>query len=146
LTGTYRPNRNPRNLLSASAKANPQPHINPKLLNIAAVEPRVDGDSTHTEFMNPAILLHEPRTDGSLILVGVENLVFLNAWHAAGIQAPPKLAGRTGDTMADDVPKAQDEAQAFGPHHDQHVYFKKMAKPSRQPNPFSPNVTREHHE
>ena len=36
-------------------------YINPKLLKITAVEPRVDGDSTHTDFMNPAILLYEPQ-------------------------------------------------------------------------------------
>jgi hypothetical protein len=120
-------------------------YINPKMLKITAVEPRVDGDNTHTDFMNPAILLYEPQADGSLTLVGVENLVFLNAWHAAGNQAPPKFAGRTWDTMADNARTAQDEAHAFEPHHDQHIYFKKLAKPSDQLNPFSPNVTCEHH-
>ncbi|MDH5749842.1 MAG: hypothetical protein OEY85_11095, partial [Rhodospirillales bacterium] len=120
-------------------------YIQPKLLNIKRVKPRVDGDSTHTDFMNPAILLYEPQADGSLVLVGVENLVFLNAWHAAGNQAPPKFAGRNWDTMADNSGTPQDEAHLFEPHHDQHIYFRKMANPKDQLNPFSPNVSCDHH-
>ncbi len=120
-------------------------YINPQMLKIAATDPRVDGGSTHTDFMKPAILLYEPQADGSLVLVGAENLVFLNAWHAAGHMAPPKFAGRTWDTMADNSRTAQDEAHMFEPHHDQHVYFRKMANPSDQLNPFSPNVTCKHH-
>lgn len=120
-------------------------YINPQMLKITATTPRVDGNSTHTDFMKPAVLLYEPQADGSLVLVGVENLVFMNAWHAAGHQAPPKFAGRTWDTMADNSRTAQDEAHMFEPHHDQHVYFKKLANPNDQLNPFSPNVTCKHH-
>ena len=120
-------------------------YINPKMLKISATEPRVDGNSTHTDFMKPAMLLYEPQADGSLALVGVENLVFINAWHAAGNQAPPQFAGRIWDTMADNASTSQDEAHLFEPHHDQHVYFRKMANPKDQLNPFSPNVTCEHH-
>lgn len=120
-------------------------YINPPMLKITATAPRVDGMSTHTDFMKPAILLYEPQADGSLALVGVENLVFLNAWHAAGNQAPPQFAGRIWDTMADNARTSQDEAHVFEPHHDQHVYFKKMANPKDQLNPFSPNVTCKHY-
>jgi hypothetical protein len=90
-------------------------------------------------------LLYEPKADGSVALVDVENLVFLNAWHAAGNQAPPKFAGRTWDTMADNASTPEDEAHGFEPHHDQHVYFEKMANPNDQLNPFSPNVTCKYH-
>jgi hypothetical protein len=120
-------------------------YINPALLKLKAGGARVDGGSTHTDFMNPAILLYEPQADGSLVLVGVENLVFMNAWHAAGNHAPPTFAGRTWDTMADNSGTPNDEAHGFEPHHDQHVYFEKMANPADQLNPFSPNVTCEHH-
>ncbi len=120
-------------------------YINPKMLKITQTQPRVDGQSTHTDFMNPAILLYEPRADGSLVLVGVENLVFLHPWQKAGNQAPPSFAGRTWDTMADNASTAQDEAHGFEPHHDQHVYFKKTANPMDQLNPFSPSVSCEHH-
>lgn len=116
-------------------------YINPPMLKITATAPRVDGMSTHTDFMKPAILLYEPQADGSLALVGAENLVFMNSWHQAGNQAPPKFAGRTWDTMADNSRTPQDEAHMFEPHHDQHVYFRKMNNPNDQLNPFSPNVS-----
>ena len=41
--------------------------------------PRVNGTGTYTDFNKPAILLYEPQADGSLKLVGVENLVFEEA-------------------------------------------------------------------
>lgn len=119
-------------------------YVNPAMLKMKAGGTRVDGDSTHTDFLNPAILLYEPRADGSLALVGVENLVFMNAWHMAGNQAPPKFAGRSWDTMADNTDTPNDEAHDFQPHHDQHVYFRKMENPEDQLRPFSPLVTCAH--
>lgn len=119
-------------------------YINPKMLQITQTQPRVDGKSTHTDFMNPAILLYQPEEDGSLTLVGVENLVFMHPWQATGHHAPPMFAGRTWDTMADNTSTPQDEAHGFEPHHDQHVYFTKMANPADQLKPFNPNVTCEH--
>ena len=46
--------------------------------------PRVNGSGTHTDFRKPAVLLYEPQADGSLALIGVENLVFAKAWKDAG--------------------------------------------------------------
>ncbi len=120
-------------------------YINPKLLKITRTKPRVGGQSTHTDFMHPAILMYEPQADGSLVLVGVENLVFLGAWEAAGNKAPPSFAGKTWMTMADNEDTARDEAHLFEPHHDQHVYFRKSANPKDQLNPFSPSVSCKHH-
>ena len=54
-------------------------YINPKQLKITQIQPRVDGKNTHTNFMKPSIVIYEPQADGSLKLVAVENLVFLNA-------------------------------------------------------------------
>jgi hypothetical protein len=119
-------------------------YVNPAMLKLAKDTPRVDGGSTHTDFMNPAILLYEPQADGSLVLVGVENLVFMNAWHMAGHHAPPSFAGRSWDTMADNSGTPTDEAHGFEPHHDQHVYFRKMENPADQLRPFSPLVTCKH--
>ena len=96
--------------------------------------------------MHPAILLYAPRADGSMALVGVENLVFLNAWKAAGNQAPPMFAGRIWDTMANNSGTAHDEAHRFEPHHDQHVYFKTSPNPKDRLNPFSPSVDCAHHQ
>lgn len=120
-------------------------YINPKRLMITQTKPRVDGKNTNTDFMNPSILLYEPQADGSLKLVAVENLVFLNGWKAAGNLAPPFFAGRPYDTMADNSSTAEDEAHGFEPHHDQHVYLKKMANPKHQLMPFNPNVSCKHH-
>ena len=119
-------------------------YVNPVMLKMKSGGARVDGDSTHTDFTNPSILLYEPQADGSLVLVGVENLVFMNAWHMAGNQAPPEFAGRSWDTMADNSGTPNDEAHGFEPHHDQHVYFRKMDNAADQLRPFSPLVTCEH--
>lgn len=70
-------------------------YLNPAVLQLTASEPKVDGNSTHTDFMAPAILLYEPQADGSIVLVGVENLVFQDA------------------TMADDPNTAADEAHGL---------------------------------
>jgi hypothetical protein len=120
-------------------------YIQPQLLKIKGAQPRVHGDSTHTDFMKPAILLYEPMADGSMKLVGVENLVFLHAWLQAGNQAAPTFAGRHYDTMADSTSTEQDEAHNFEPHMDLHVYFAKSADPRAQLNPFHPSVTCEHY-
>ncbi len=120
-------------------------YINPKMLKITQGQPRVSGESTHTDFMKPAILLYEPQADGSMVLRGVENLVFLHAWQKAGNSAPPMFAGRIWDTMADNTSTPNDEAHRFEPHHDQHIYFKKMANPKDQLKPFSQSVTCKHH-
>ena len=119
-------------------------YIHPKMLQITAGEPRVDGMSTHTDFMKPAILLYEPQADGSLVLVGVENLVFTKAWKEAGHDGPPVFAGRTWDTMADDPATEADEAHRFQPHYDQHVWTHRD-NPAGALMPFNPNVTCEHH-
>lgn len=43
---------------------------------------------------SPEVLMYEVRTDGSLRLLGVEYLVFQQAWHDAGHDAAPALLGR----------------------------------------------------
>jgi hypothetical protein len=118
-------------------------YINPGMLKIAATEPRVTGGSTHTDFLNPAILLYEPQSDGSLVLIGVENLVFQRAWKEAGNDAPPSFGGREWDAMADDPNMAGDQAHGFEPHYDLHVWAYRE-NPSGALMPFNPNVTCEH--
>ncbi len=118
-------------------------YINPAVLQITATEPRIDGKSTHTDFMKPSILLYEPQADGSLVLVGVENLVFQDAWKAAGNTAPPVFAGRKWDEMADNPDTDGDEAHLFQPHFDQHAWAFRD-NPNGALVPFNPNVTCEH--
>ena len=68
------------------------------LLGITATSPRLAGTGTHTDWLRPAILLYEPRADGTVEMVGVENLVFRDAWLAAGHEGPPTFHGRTRPT------------------------------------------------
>lgn len=96
----------------------------PDLLGITAPpNPRVDGNGTHTDFRKPSILIYEPRADGTLELVAVENLVFRKAWHEAGNKGLPTFHGVEYDYMFDDPSTAIDEAHNFEPHYDRHVWL-----------------------
>ncbi|HEX8194062.1 MAG TPA: hypothetical protein VF552_14300 [Allosphingosinicella sp.] len=117
----------------------------PDLLGITAPpNPRVTGTGTHTDFGRPAILIYEPRADGSLELVAVENLVFQAAWRSAGHAARPTVHGRAWDSMADDPATRTDEAHGFEPHFDQHIWLWR-ANPRGTYEPFNPTVTCRHH-
>lgn len=85
--------------------------------------PRISGTGTHTDFTKPAILLYEPKADGSLELVGVENLVFKSAWAAAGNKEPPAYQGVAWNSMEDDPATPIDEGHMFTPHYDRHVWL-----------------------
>ena len=119
-------------------------YLNMELLEITAATPRVDGTGTHTDFLNPAVLLYEPQEDGSLVLVGIENLVFQAAWYEAGNTAPPSFAGVEWDAMADDPATAVDEAHGFTPHYDRHVWVFRD-NPAGVFTPFNENVSCEFH-
>jgi hypothetical protein len=96
----------------------------PDLLGITAPpNPRVDGNGTHTDFRKPSILIYEPRADGTLELVAVENLVFVKSWKAAGNKGLPTFHGVDYDHMFDDPATAIDEAHNFEPHYDRHVWL-----------------------
>jgi hypothetical protein len=118
-------------------------YIHPGRLQITATEPRVDGQSTYTDFVNPAILIYEPEADGSLQLIAIENLVFEAAWKAAGHDGPPVINGREWDHMADDPATPGDEAHGFMPHFDQHVWIYRD-NPTGVLTPFNPAVTCAH--
>ena len=118
-------------------------YMRPDILGITATTPRVDGANTHTDFLNPSILLYEPQADGSLKLVGIENLVFEKGWRAAGNTDGPRLGSRAWDRMADDPATPNDEAHGFEPHFDQHVWF--VGQPEHALLPFNPAITCEHH-
>lgn len=117
-------------------------YMNMDRLGVTASAPRVDGTGTHTDFSQPAILLYEPQADGSLELVGVENLVFEAAWRAAGHDTAPVLVGRDWDHMADDPATPGDEAHGFAPHFDQHVWFR--SNPAGDLMPFNATVSCDH--
>ena len=117
--------------------------IHPALLQVTATEPRVDGNSTHTDWMKPSILIYEPQADGSMELVAVENLVFEAAWNASAMTEELVLNGRRWDHMADDPATPGDEAHGFMPHYDQHVWLFRD-NPAGVLMPFNPNVSCEY--
>jgi hypothetical protein len=116
-------------------------YFRPDLLGITAPpHPRVDGTSTYTDFHHPAVLLYEPEADGSLQLIGVENLVFEKAWRAAGHNQPPTFHGIPYDHMVDNPATPIDEAHGFMPHYDRHVW---VIRPNRNGvfAQYNPDVT-----
>ncbi|WP_232823083.1 hypothetical protein [Oceanibium sediminis] len=119
-------------------------YIQPALLEITGTDPRVGGNSTHTDWTRPSILIYEPQADGSMELVAVENLVFEAAWEASGKTEELVLNGRNWDHMADDPATPGDEAHGFMPHFDQHVWLFRE-NPMGDLMPFNANVTCEHH-
>lgn len=119
--------------------------LRPDLLKLAAPGGhRVHGAGTHTDFLRPAILIYEPQIDGGLELVAVENLVFQEAWEAAGNRRPPVFHGLAWDRMADDPATPQDEAHGFAPHFDRHVWLFRE-NPRGIFEPYNPRVTCRHH-
>lgn len=119
-------------------------YLHPELLQITETEPEVDGTGTHTDWSRPAILIYEPQADGSLTLVGMENLVFEEAWNAKD-EPSPMLNGRPWDYMKDDPATEGHEAHGFTPHYDQHVWLWRE-NPNGTLEPFNAAVTCEHHE
>jgi len=117
----------------------------PDLLGITKPpSPRVSGTGTHTDFRQPSILIYEPKANRSLELVAVENLVFADAWRAAGHTERPTFHGVPYDAMADDSSTALDEAHMFEPHFDRHVWIYRE-NPNGVFTPFNPRVTCKHH-
>jgi hypothetical protein len=100
---------------------------------------RVYGEGLHTDFREPSILIYEPQEDGSMRLVAVENLVWIEAWEAAGNTAPPTFHGVAYDVMADDPATPVDEAHHFEPHYDRHVWIHR-SNPNGVFAQFNPKV------
>jgi hypothetical protein len=120
-------------------------YVRMDLLGITAPpSPRVTGAGTHIDFRRPSILIYEPQADGSLELVAVENLVFVDAWRAAGRADRPTFHGVAYDLMADDAGTPVDEAHMFEPHFDRHVWIYRD-NPTGVFTPFNPAVTCIHH-
>jgi len=120
-------------------------YFRPDLLGIAGPPAaRVGGNGTHTDFRKPAILIYEPQANGSLELVAVENLVFIDAWNASGQSAPPTFHGVPYDRMVNDPETPADEAHMFEPHYDRHVWIYRE-NPNGVFTPFNPAVTCAHH-
>lgn len=98
-------------------------YVRPDLLGLTGpVNGRMNGTGTYTRAEPPAILLYAPDGNGGLKLVGIEMLVFAEAWHASN-QHPPMYRGREYNYMADDPNTERDEAHGFMPHYDLHIWL-----------------------
>ena len=98
-------------------------YVNPRLLGLTApVNGRVNGTGTYTGVEPPAVLLYLPDGQGGLKLVGIELLVFAQAWDASN-KRPPSYRGREYNYMADNPATPQDEAHGFMPHYDLHIWL-----------------------
>lgn len=116
-------------------------YIHPGLLGLTPPgSGRVNGNGMNTDFTTPSILLYEPQPDGSLQLVGVENLIFQSAWTAAGKDGVPMFGDQPWDVMADMSDTEGDEAHGFEPHYDLHVWTQRE-NPTGVFAPFNPDVT-----
>ncbi len=115
-------------------------YLNMARLQITGGDPKVTGVGLNVDFNAPSILLYEPQGDGSLVLVGVENLVFQDAWAAAGNSALPAFGDRAWDAMADDAGTTGDEAHGFAPHYDLHLWLFRE-NPADIYAPFNPAVS-----
>ena len=120
-------------------------YFRPDLLGITAPpNPRVSGTGTHTDFLQPGVLIYMPQADGSVELVAVENLVFRSAWEEAGNAGPPSFRGVPYNLMVDDPATPVDEAHMFEDHYDLH-YWLYRPNPRGEFAEFNPDVTCEHH-
>lgn len=120
--------------------------VRPDLLGLTSgPDERVNGTGTHTDFLRPGVLIYEPQADGSLDLVAVENLVFIEAWEAAGNRERPTFQGHPYDRMVDDPTTEVDEAHFFQPHYDLHVWLYRE-NPRGLFAQFNPAATCEHHQ
>jgi len=115
-------------------------YLNPALLGLSPPGGRVDGNGTNQDFSTPSILLYEPQADGSMQLVGTENLIFQAGWAAAGHTDLPSFANVTYDTMSDNPATAGDEAHGFAPHYDLHVWAERP-NPNGATTAFNPAVS-----
>lgn len=118
-------------------------YFRPDLLGITGEKPRVNGTGTHTDFARPGILVYEPRSDGSLELVALENLVWVKAWEAAGHSGPPEFHGNQYYHTIDNPATEVDEAHGFEPHYELHWWLYR-ANPSGEFAPFNPRVSCAH--
>lgn len=115
-------------------------YVRPDLLGLTGDTPRVNGVGTHTDFMQPAVLIYQPMADGSEKLVAIENLVWAEAWHAAGNEAAPAFHGYEYYYMHDNPETEADEAHGFEPHYELHFWLYEE-NPAGMFAPFNPRVS-----
>jgi len=98
---------------------------------------RLDVKGTHTDFTDPAVLIYEPQEDGSLELVGVENIVSAESWRAAGNSRAPTFNGMPFHHFAEDPSRSTAE------YYDLHIWLRDS--PDGTFSQYNRAVSCEHH-
>lgn len=109
------------------------------LLGIDEEGTRLDATGVHTDFLQPAVLVYEPRPDSTLALVAIANVVSARAWEAAGHREGPAF----GDVPFVYAPESP--ATGFAAHWDLHIWLYRD-NPSGMFAPYNPAATCAYHE
>lgn len=114
-------------------------YLHPERLGLPPGGTRLDVTATHTDFLEPAVLVYEPMEDGTLELVAVENLVSARAWARAGHDTAPRFHGVEWPLTPDDP------ARVIEAHYDLHLWLFRD-NPRGATAPYNPAVTCRHHQ
>lgn len=114
-------------------------YFRPDRLGLTSKEPPITGVDAEIAGEEPELLVYEPGPDGE-VLVAVECLVFEDPWKAAGNEGPPTFNGQPFACMVDDPETEIDEAHAFAPHYELHVWTARE-NPAGMYAEFNPAVT-----
>jgi len=114
-------------------------YFRPDLLGITSEQPPVTGTGTHTDFRTPGILVYMPDDDGELELVAIENLVFAEAWHAAGNEERPAFMDQQYYHLVENPETQALEAHGFAPHYELHLWIHRE-NPAGVFAPFNPDL------
>jgi hypothetical protein len=118
----------------------------PDLLGLTGTQPRVAGTGTHTDFLQPSVLVYFPDEKGTLKLGAVENLVWAEPWKATGNTGPPDFHGYQYWHRIDNPATADvDEAHMFEPHYELHLWLFEP-NPAGLFSPYNPRVGCDHHD
>ena len=118
-------------------------YLHPERLGLVEDAPRPDGTDGVIAWDQPEVLVYEPQEDGSMELVGIEYLVFMDPWEEAGNEGAPEYFGEPFIGMIDDPETEADEAHGFEGHYELHIWTPR-ANPNGRYAEFNPAVSCEH--
>jgi len=94
----------------------------PDLVGIKASPGQARIGGTENDVLTPGILVYQPREDGSLELVAVENLRLRWEWREAGDKVRPTPASMSYG-LKDDPSTKVNEAQMFEPRYNRRLWI-----------------------
>jgi len=107
---------------SMSGQAGGVHFFRPDLVGIKASPGQARIGGTENDVLTPGILVYQPREDGSLELVAVENLRLRWEWREAGDKVRPTPASMSYG-LKDDPSTKVNEAQMFEPRYNRRLWI-----------------------